>query len=82
MTFNSSYSWTNINGYGSALPQVLLFDQTPPALYQYLQATECLDEVYDMSRDTINYYLTLLNSSITYNISSEQITGSDASPTD
>jgi hypothetical protein len=82
MTFNSSYNWTNINGYGSVLPQVLLFDQTPPALYQYLQATDCLDGVYDMSRDTANYYLTLLSSSITYNISSEQITGHDTSPTD
>ena len=76
LTFDSAYQWTSIEGYGMPLPQVLLFDQLPPALYAYLQETENLDSVFGIVRTPLIYTLTLLDSTITFDIDSERITTS------
>jgi hypothetical protein len=76
LTFSSSYSWLDINGYGMVLPQVLLFDQLPPALYQYLQETENLHNVFTISRNKSEYTVTLLDSTLTYNIATGRLHGS------
>lgn len=74
ITFNNSYRWMSINGYGGTLPQMLLFDELPPALYEHLQAIEELNNVYAVSRDTRNYFVRLLDSDLNYNIATDEIT--------
>ena len=39
LRFNSDYKWIDIDGNGVRLPQVLMYDQLPTELYEYLQAT-------------------------------------------
>lgn len=39
LTFDSEDRWLEIDGNGSTLPQVLMYDQLPPSLYEYLQGT-------------------------------------------
>lgn len=78
ITFNKDCFWTSINGYGSVVPQVFLFDELPPALYEYLQGTEQLDNVFIIIRDSKTYRLQLLNSTLAYDIDSGRLTGSDA----
>lgn len=76
LTFGKDYSWEAINGYGMPLPQVLLFDQLPPALYKYLEETDNLNDVFSIERDKVNYTVVLLDSTLIYNIASQQIKGS------
>ena len=73
LTFNAQYSWANIAGYGEILPQVLLFDQLPPALYNYLEEVEALNGVYSLERDSRQYVVGLSNTSVTYDIESESV---------
>lgn len=74
LTFNSDQSWIAINGYGLPLPPVLMFDQLPPALYVYLQETENTENVFAMERDGFTYTLQLLDSTVKYDIDSENVT--------
>jgi len=78
ITFNKDCSWTSIDGYGSVVPQVFLFDEVPPALYKYLQETEQLNSVFVITRDSKTYRLQLLDSALTYDIDTGNLTGSDA----
>lgn len=75
LTFDSDYHWTDINGRGNTLPEVLLFDQLPPALYNYLSETERLDRVYSMSRDKHTYAVVTTDTGLNYNIDTGRITG-------
>lgn len=75
ITFGSDYAWEAVDGYGMPLPQVMLFDQLPPKLYAYLQDSGQLDSVFSMERDSSRYTLTLLNSTLVYDIESGQISG-------
>lgn len=78
MTFDKNQDWIIVNGYGMPLPQVLLFDQLPPALYNYLDETQNLDSVFSIERDSVSYKIVLLDSTLTYNVDTEEITSSDA----
>ncbi|MDE5594983.1 MAG: hypothetical protein K2I89_05360 [Muribaculaceae bacterium] len=78
MTFNKNYDWETINGYGMPLPEVLLFDQLPPALYSYLEETSNLGSVFSMERDKASYTIVLLDTTLHYDIETEEITGSPA----
>lgn len=80
MTFDSSHNWTEINGYGLPLPQVLLYDQLPPVLYGYIQSAEWLDSVFDITRDKNVYIATLLNSTLRYDIASATIRTIETEP--
>lgn len=77
LTFDKSYGWEVVNGYGMPLPQVLLFDQLPPALYSYLDETQTLDAVFTIERNSTTYTVVLLDSTLSYDIASGEITGSD-----
>lgn len=78
LTFDKDCDWEVINGYGMPLPQVLLFDQLPPALYKYLEETEDLNEVFSIERNRKTYNVVLLDSTLYYDIQTQEITGSDA----
>ena len=77
LTFNKDCDWEAINGYGMPLPQVLLFDQLPPALYKYLEETENLGNVFSLERNKATYTIVLLDSTLTYDIQTQDITGSE-----
>lgn len=66
IVFNRNYTWTSVNGYGSTLPEIFLFDEFPPALYEYLTVTDNLKSVYSVTRDNTHYTVSLLNSTISY----------------
>lgn len=74
MNFDSNYAWENVDGYGMPVPQVFLFDQTPPKLYSYLQGIEALNQVFSIARTSTTYSVTLLDSSLSYDIAREEIT--------
>lgn len=75
LRFNSLYSWININGNGTPLPSVLIFDQLPQKAYEYLEETEQVGQVYSLSRDSVAYTIGLYDTSIRYDINSRTITG-------
>ncbi len=72
--FDDDNKWIEIDGEGSTLPEVLLYDQLPPELYSYLQATEQTGGVYAVTRDNFYYKLTMIDTVITYTISTGSIT--------
>lgn len=74
LTFDSDYQWTEIDGNGSALPEVLIYDQMPPELFTYLQATAQQSEVYGVKRDRKFYKLTMLDTVLTYDIHTGKVT--------
>ena len=77
LTFDSDCKWIKLNGNGSTLPQVLLFDDFPPALYEYLQETENTNNVYVAARNPKIYTVELHDYTITYDIATGEITGDD-----
>ena len=68
LRFDSENQWMDIDGNGARLPQVLMYDQLPTELYEYLQATEQQADVYVMKRDKYYYKLTMLDTVLTYDI--------------
>ncbi len=80
IVFDTSCNWTYINGNGSQLPQVLMFNDLPPKLYSYLEETENTKDVYEASRDAKEYTLILLDYTLHYNIADGEITGDDQAP--
>ena len=80
LIFDSEYQWTEIDGNGSRLPEVLMYDQLPPALFSFLQSTEQQDKVYGMKRDKKFYKLTMLDTVLTYNIQTGSVTYTEETP--
>lgn len=76
LTFDSACEWTAIAGYGETMPQVLVFDQLPPALYDYLEEIQAVAKVYSMERDKSHYTIGLQNTSVVY----DTVTGKITSP--
>ena len=72
--FNDDNDWVTIDGNGSRLPEVLVYDQLPPALFQYLEEMEAANSVYKLSRTSSIYIVTLDDTYITYDIDSGTIT--------
>ena len=73
LTFDASLEWIVIAGYGETIPQALLFDQLPPALYGYLEETQVLNGVYSLERDKERYIVGLQNTSVVYDIDNGDI---------
>lgn len=73
LSFASDYSWISVNGYGGTLPQMFLFDQLPPELYEYIQGLDQLKDVYSVTRDDRHYTVSLLDSSIIYETATGKI---------
>lgn len=78
MVFDSDYQWIKVDGNGSVLPQVLLFNDLPPALYNYLQETEDTNSVFCLTRNSTTYTAKLLDDLLTYDIATGDITGQEA----
>lgn len=73
LKFDADNQWTEIDGNGSMLPQVLMYDQLPTQLYDYLQSTEQQSDVAAVKRDRYYYKLTMTDTVITYEISTGDI---------
>lgn len=76
LTFDKDQQWVSVNGYGMPIPQILLFDQLPPKLYNYLQETEQLNSVFSISRSKGIYNVSLLQRNLRYDSANEEIIGS------
>ena len=74
LKFDADNQWTDIDGNGAMLPQVLMYDQLPTQLYYYLQSTEQQNDVAAVKRDRYYYKLTMADTVITYDISTGDIT--------
>ena len=68
MTFNSSYQWITVNGRGSTLPEIFIYDRLPETLYEYLQTTSNINEVYSATHNSATYTLDLLDYTVVYDI--------------
>lgn len=73
LDFDGDYSWTEVDGEGLPLPQVFLYDQLPQPLYEYLEAGEYLNQVFEVERNSKTYTLDLLNIDLSYEIASGAI---------
>lgn len=76
LTFDNTYKWVSVNGYGNTLPEIFLFDELPPALYAYLQDISLTNEVYSVTRDGVTYNVMLLDHSVTYIIATGEVSSS------
>lgn len=70
LTFDSSMAWTSVDGRGSTLPQMFLFDEMPEAVYQFLESTDALGLVYSATRTSAGFSLHLQNQDIEYDSAS------------
>lgn len=82
LSFDTEYSWTFIDGNGVRLPEVIVYNQLPPALFNYLQGIEQQADVYAMSRDKTYYKLTMHDTIIIYEISTGKISYPDGKTLD
>lgn len=73
LVFDNDYHWTEIAGNGVPLPEVLMYDQLPPALYNYIQGLEQQAEVYGVKRDKDSYTLTMHDTVITFDAGTGKI---------
>lgn len=74
IVFDSEYVWISVDGNGVVLPSMFIYDEFPSALYQYLKETEQTEQVYSVSRTTSVYTVKLLNSTINYDVTTEEVT--------
>lgn len=73
--FDRTCLWEMLDGNGSVIVQNFLFNELPPELYEYLQSTDDLNQVFTVSRDSKTYTVGLLDQTLTYDIASGDITG-------
>lgn len=74
VVFNKEYVWVDVNGNGSVLPQMFLFDQLPEPLYNYLQEMESVADVYRVTKNDDMEKVLLTDTYVEYNIKSGRIT--------
>lgn len=74
ITFDAQERWTEVDGNGAVLPEVLMYDELPPELYSYLQSTEQQNGVYEVKRDKYYYKLTMLDTVLSYDIATGKVT--------
>ncbi|MCC8070931.1 MAG: hypothetical protein LIO90_03910 [Bacteroidales bacterium] len=74
LTFDADYKWIDLNGNGVPLPQQLIYDQMPDKLYDFLEGLEQTDGVYRVERNNSEYQVLLLDTTLTYDISTQSIT--------
>lgn len=74
LSFDKDYNWTDINGNGIPLPGNFLYDQLPQSLYSYLLESEQTAGVYSASRNYDYIVLDLLDTSISYDRTTGDIT--------
>lgn len=74
IVFNQSLDWTTVDGNGSPLPEEFVYDNFPQTLYEYIETTGNLKEVYSVSRNAGIYTVTFHDYIIAYNVATETIT--------
>lgn len=73
LTFDNEGSWTRLNGNGSPLPQIIVFDYFPQPLYDYVESLEQTAGVYTVSRN-FRYWDVLLHSAeLRYDVNSQSV---------
>ena len=76
LDFDSNYRWTEIDGNGMPLPEMLLSDQLPEKLYDYLEGAAYLNDVFEIERDSKTYTVELnLDITLVYDIATKTIRG-------
>lgn len=80
ITFDSQRNLEAVNGYGETLPQVLLFDTLPPAMFQYLQEGDNLDQVFTLSFSPTQVVAELLSTTVIYDTRTTRITQTPTEP--
>ena len=78
--FDQASQWIKIDGNGGTLPPMLMYDQLPGPLYTYLEQVEAVRAVYILARNATSYEVTLANQTVTYNVETGEITGSQVEP--
>lgn len=73
LIFNGDYLWTEIDGNGLPLPQIVLYDQLPTDLYDYIESGSQLNQVFSLSRDPREYRVSLLDSNLVYDIQTRTV---------
>lgn len=66
--FDSQGAWIKINGNGVPLPEILLYDQLPSSLYNFLQETEQTSDIYALTRTYDEIRVELHDTYVVYNI--------------
>ncbi len=66
LEFNFKSEWTEIDGRGVVLPAMLIEDQLPKMLYDYLVDTEDVNGVYKLTRTPDYIYVKLAVSTLKY----------------
>lgn len=77
ITFDKDLNLEGVNGYGTTLPQVLLFDMLPPAMFDYLQSTDELNDVFAMTFTADDVTVELMSSRIVYDVKTAKISRVD-----
>lgn len=74
LTFGTDYEWITVDGRGNTLPAILISDQLPQKLYDYLSNLEAVSHVYAIDRDFRTIKVKLADTSLSYNRQTEEIT--------
>lgn len=74
LVFNPALVWTAVYGNGNTIPTQFLYDQLPGPLYDYIETTDNLNEVFSIVRDAGIYTVTFHGYIIAYNVATEEIT--------
>ncbi len=73
LIFDGKYAWSEIDGNGLPLPQILLFDQLPEKLYHYLESGSQLGQVFEITRNARTYHVRLLDSSLIFDLQTRTV---------
>lgn len=74
LTFNATPVWIGVDGNGNVLPTQFLFDELPSGLYDYIETTDNLNEVFYVKRASGIYTVSFHNYVIAYNSANGDIT--------
>ena len=74
LVFTPSLIWQSVDGNGNTIPRQFIFDQLPSTLYDYMETTGNLDEVFAVSRDAGVYLVTFHNYMVSYSTKTGEIT--------
>lgn len=74
ITFDNQNAWTDINGRGGKLPAMLITDQCPARVVDYLKDMELTTDVYRLQRSWHLFTVTLSDSYFTYDDQTDVLT--------
>lgn len=66
LVFNFKSEWTEIDGRGVVLPAMLIEDQLPSMLYDYLLETDNVNGVYKLTRTPTDIFVKLADNTLKY----------------